>query len=440
MSWRVREHYGFGAGNVQLSAEPHYVAHRSLQFLPSLRDAGRDFYTTSLPPLILAVFMFTTLFVTVSTDRGYTDLEVVMIGSESLPLAEETPEPEPVIPEPEPEPVPEKKPEPPPVQKIAKKKPEPPKVAKPKPPKPPPPPVKRIARQKPKPVPKARPKAPPKPVVKPDFQKLAMAPKPAPPPPVRRGNRVREQVAKPKMALAPLAAAPKLETESDSRPRRFAAVRAPTKSSRPKADLGPPIAARRLDAPSPAAPPARTRRSAPQNAADRRVAKVKFAGGALAPAAPAPEEPSSARRSRTQPQPNATRRRAAPPPMEMAAAAPSAPTMKLSSSASRSADRDRTERIASQRKRSDHTAGKRLAGVPLASLAACVSDAEEDALKRRLLAAVTTQRECVSRAGTYRFVETKNLNAFLMTIERAAGRPVADRCEELQYALTCVQR
>jgi hypothetical protein len=37
-------------------------------------------------------------------------------------------------------------------------------------------------------------------------------------------------------------------------------------------------------------------------------------------------------------------------------------------------------------------------------------------------------------------VETKNLNAFLMTIARAPGRPVADRCAELTYALECAAR
>ena len=80
-----------------------------------------------------------------------------------------------------------------------------------------------------------------------------------------------------------------------------------------------------------------------------------------------------------------------------------------------------------------------LAGVPLASLAACVSDGEEEALKRRLIATVRTQRECNSPAGTYRFVETKNLNAFLMMIERAPARRAADRCEELSNALACVE-
>ena len=437
MSWRITHHYGFGAGNVELAAEPHYVAHRSLRVWGSMRDAGRDFYTSSIPPLLMATFMVVALFVTVSQDKGYTDLEVVMIA-DGMELAEEIPEPEPLVPEPEP--VPEKKPEPPPPpKKIAKKKPEPPPpIKKIEPPKPPP--VQKIARQKPKPPPKpkAKPKPVPKPVVKPAFTPLAMQPEPAKPPPVRRGNRVREQVAKPKVALAPLAAAPKLSEErNEPTTRRFAAVRAAPKS-RPRADLGPPIAARALDAPAPAAPPPRSRRSAPRTQAERRVAKVSFAAAAPDLEAPKKVGP-AARRARTAPKPG-SRRRAAPPPMQMAAAAPAAPSLEVPSASRRAADRDRTERNASSLKRSDHTGGRQLAGVPLASLAACVSDGEEDALKRRLLAAVTTQRECVSRAGTYRFVETKNLNAFLMTIERAAGRAEADRCVELEYALDCVAR
>jgi hypothetical protein len=88
----------------------------------------------------------------------------------------------------------------------------------------------------------------------------------------------------------------------------------------------------------------------------------------------------------------------------------------------------------------DRARNPALAGVALASLAACISDRNEEALKRRIIAAVTTQRECKSHAGTYRFVETKNLNAFLMMIERAPNRPVADRCAELTNALTCLAR
>jgi hypothetical protein len=80
-----------------------------------------------------------------------------------------------------------------------------------------------------------------------------------------------------------------------------------------------------------------------------------------------------------------------------------------------------------------------LSGVPLGELSACVTDQEEDRLKQAVVAAVKTQSECVSSKGTYRFVETKNLNAFLMWIDRAATRRVEDRCAELRYALECLQ-
>jgi hypothetical protein len=78
-------------------------------------------------------------------------------------------------------------------------------------------------------------------------------------------------------------------------------------------------------------------------------------------------------------------------------------------------------------------------GVPLDSLAACVSDADEERWKRRVLAAVGSRETCSSAAGRYRFVETKNLNAFLMWIERAANRPAGDRCDELGLALACLE-
>ena len=78
--------------------------------------------------------------------------------------------------------------------------------------------------------------------------------------------------------------------------------------------------------------------------------------------------------------------------------------------------------------------------MPLSALAACRTDQREDTLKLAVLAAVGKQRECSSAAGTYRFVETKNLNAFLMWIERAPGRAAVDRCGELAHALNCLSQ
>ena len=80
-----------------------------------------------------------------------------------------------------------------------------------------------------------------------------------------------------------------------------------------------------------------------------------------------------------------------------------------------------------------------LKGVALGSLAACMSDREEDELKLEVVSATSGRSHCASRAGRYRFVETKNLNAFLMWIERAPSRKQADRCVELRLALECLR-
>jgi hypothetical protein len=83
---------------------------------------------------------------------------------------------------------------------------------------------------------------------------------------------------------------------------------------------------------------------------------------------------------------------------------------------------------------------EKLRGVPLSTLAACRTDKREDELKLSVLGAVGKRRECSSAAGLYRFVETKNLNSFLMWIERAPGRAAVDRCGELAYALSCLKQ
>jgi hypothetical protein len=79
-----------------------------------------------------------------------------------------------------------------------------------------------------------------------------------------------------------------------------------------------------------------------------------------------------------------------------------------------------------------------LRGVPLSALLPCVSDARETELKQRAVAAARNRALCESPAGRFHFVETKNVNAFLMRIEQAAGRQSGDRCEELKLALDCL--
>ncbi len=79
-------------------------------------------------------------------------------------------------------------------------------------------------------------------------------------------------------------------------------------------------------------------------------------------------------------------------------------------------------------------------GVPLGSLASCVSRDREETLKREVIARVPDPTRCESSGGVYRFVETKNLNAFLMWIERAGEREAGDRCTELSLALECLSQ
>jgi hypothetical protein len=120
------------------------------------------------------------------------------------------------------------------------------------------------------------------------------------------------------------------------------------------------------------------------------------------------------------------------------------PALPSAPSAARPSARTLAQRVAAPRPppasaRSAAPADSRLEGVPLDSLAACVSDADEEQWKRRVLGSVGSRTGCESRAGRYRFVETKNLNAFLMWIERAQERVVGDRCDELALALECLE-
>jgi hypothetical protein len=82
--------------------------------------------------------------------------------------------------------------------------------------------------------------------------------------------------------------------------------------------------------------------------------------------------------------------------------------------------------------------GAGVAGIPLGSLAACLTDREENELKLEVLSVLSGRAECSSSAGRYRFVETRNLAAFLMWIERDPSRAQADRCVELTLALECL--
>ncbi len=50
------------------------------------------------------------------------------------------------------------------------------------------------------------------------------------------------------------------------------------------------------------------------------------------------------------------------------------------------------------------------------------------------------RQSCRSAAGAFHFVEAKNLNAFLLSIERSPDRPLEDRCGELAHVLKCLSK
>jgi hypothetical protein len=179
------------------------------------------------------------------------------------------------------------------------------------------------------------------------------------------------------------------------------------------------------------------RTPAPAAPAPARPPRLEVAALAAPPAEQAPplETRRAAPSPRAAPRPRPPVKNAPPPPLAVPAlAAPSAPE------APRSARKP--EPPAAPRKppasapRPDEP---QLAGVPLGSLSACVSDAQELKLKQALLSAIGSRSECSSRAGSWRFLQTRNLNSFLVWVERAPQRAAGDRCSELSHAIACVE-
>lgn len=81
--------------------------------------------------------------------------------------------------------------------------------------------------------------------------------------------------------------------------------------------------------------------------------------------------------------------------------------------------------------------------VPLDALPDCNPPGRQDLLKKRILLAAPTERECSHQDGSYRFIETRNLGAFLMwsrpNPDHPAGQQRArDVCDVLQQALRCL--
>lgn len=81
--------------------------------------------------------------------------------------------------------------------------------------------------------------------------------------------------------------------------------------------------------------------------------------------------------------------------------------------------------------------------VPLDDLPDCTPSGRQDALKQQILRAVPFHRECSHPEGRYRFVQTRNLNAFLMWSHPNPDAPARrdgdrDACDVLEGALRCL--
>jgi len=442
-SWRVSRHYGFGAARIPIQPEVHRAAR------PGLREAVAELSAELIeggpiamlrrvagqsPAMLLGLLLMVSFVVTVSRDHSdFSPIEVVFF--ESAPV-----EPE-LLPEPIPPPVAlvQAKPaealvsRPPPLEVLVERpKPAPP-VQRRRAPKPPPMP--RIARVENRPPPSAwrsaRPDpSRPAPVAMPQVSLDAVAHRSprsthrAPSRPARQVATARAQ--RPETPrLAPVSSLP----SEVSPPRGFRVATASTASPARRPQAKPGFAAAPRPAFAPTAPPSsRVRVDAPQP-----THRARSISPALAPtpALALPEQVEPASRREDRPAPASRARREPSPVVSMVGVS--------AGLAPRAMTAPRVARQEALLPQGESASSSRLLGVPLGNLWACVSDREEDRLKQAVAAAVTTQKECVSRAGTYRFVETKNLNSFLMWIDGVSGRAVGDRCDELRYAIECLQ-
>jgi len=423
MRRRIEERYGFGAARLALRVEPIHVGEPDHALARAFGMFGRDLRAEgfaralrygSAPILglvLVALLSLATLLSRPELDDSDIELvpfEVAAIEPEPEIIEETIPEPEPLAPEP-------------------------PQLAEPAPPPAP------IVKPQPEPA-RVQPKPTPPPVARPRVQIDAIASATPPKPALERPpvERVRPEPARPRIDIAPLAAAPAPDLAPAPEPQRerFRVASAAPERARPTVRVEA-MSAPSVTSDSPPAPRSAPRRAAPQERTS--APRPDLAPAAQDLALPSEREAPRSRTARVAPLPDAVTSGSARPNVEVAGLGATA-----TAPAARPRTPERTARVAPVAAPADgprrSEAEERLASVPLGSLAACVSDAREDALKQQVIAAVTTQKECVSEAGHYRFLQTKNLNSFLMYVERARSRAEADRCVELRHALDCLER
>ncbi len=463
-NWRVERHYGFGAAQIAIRTEPHRAGRSTVA--EDFAAFGAEFFdggvlatarrvSGQMPALFLGLLLVAAVVTTLTADHSdvspvelvlMTTLPEPFIEDPPIPVIEEAriepskPKPLPLEPpkpkgvEPPPPPMLAEKPAPPPPRVEPKRRPKPiapviPKIARVAPP---PPAVapERWQRERPQPIDRPRVKidvarAKPTPVARPELprtERMARASTP-------RTPRARTT---PNLS-AP--AAPALDLPNSSAPpkRAFRVAAAQPKGAKPRALPGMAPAPRFANARAPAPSPRPSRGQAPRPTSSRpALPKPALAAAAVSVPTSSTAPPARAERvARDTPQDLARRSPRPAAGMARANVAPSASQMPAMAS--------RASRAAPNAPQGSRRAQPGVDGVPLGDLSACVTDREEDRLKQAVVAAVKTQKECVSRMGTYRFVETKNLNAFLMWIDQAGGRAVGDRCGELRYALECLE-
>jgi len=434
----IRRQYGHGAARLCIEAQPV----RWAQSPPLLPNATSGAATV----LIGGLAVFALLRSIQPPEDPPSAIQIVQL--------EETPPPPPEpSPAPEPEQVLQPLPEPPPPEPVvvakAEPPPKPPPVKKPEPPKrrePAPKPV-QVARALPKPV--LPPPVAPEPA--PMWKQAPIAPppprpvQPPPPAPARRPPPVVVDMPKPAPVLAE---ATQPDTRTEWKPVALPDKPAPARAPAPKVSIDAVTAAPQPAADTP--PPARVASLPPGVPGPKRppanmpvMKPVALPAAAAVPDAVADAAPASTLARSAVPSPSApvvTRR---PPPtkgLAMPGLSADRANAPLAASATDTHDYTRPGVTAPPPPEARSQPNEKLRGVPLGSLAACRTDRLEDDLKQQVLGAVGNRGECSSSAGHYRFVETKNLNAFLMWIERAPGRAEGDRCAELSYALACLRR
>lgn len=94
-----------------------------------------------------------------------------------------------------------------------------------------------------------------------------------------------------------------------------------------------------------------------------------------------------------------------------------------------------------------HRAQRREGGwqeVPLEALPDCIPSGRQDSLKQQILRTIGQQAECADAGGHFRFVEMRNLNAFLLWSRPdpealPSRRRDRDACDVLERALRCLR-